>query len=206
MNLNGALHCISTIIQTDTCRFSSQGTGFYYSRLAPGEGEGPQWRTIEDMWLVTNRHILIPSQGNEAFAPTKITLGLRKIDDSGALHWEQVVLSGDGIEELARFHPDSSIDVAVLEISEAVINRIRSGAKYIQPYFLHAGNFAGKNNIQVEASSDVLVVGYPKGFYDNVNLFPIIKSGIVASRWELASRASRIFLLMPSCFPGLRGA
>ena len=206
MNLNDTLHLISTIVWTEAGRFSSQGTGFFYSKLAPKEGEGPQWRTIEDMWLVTNRHVLIPMSGHDTHVPTKVTFGLRRIDDPGALNWERVVLSGDDIDDLVRFHPDNSIDVAVINISEIVTSRVKSGAKYAQQYFLHAENFAGQNNIQVEASSDVLVVGYPKGFYDNVNLFPIVKSGIIASRWGVGFNGKPYFLIDAKLFPGSSGS
>ena len=48
MNLNDTFHCISTIIHTTTRSIGSQGTGFYYHRLAPTDKEGPQWRKVEE--------------------------------------------------------------------------------------------------------------------------------------------------------------
>ena len=183
MNLNDTLNLISTIIQTETMNFVTQGSGFYFSRLAAGNGDGPQWREVEEMWLVTNRHVVIPKQQEIEVPPTRLDFCLRKIGNSGALIWDPVVLSAGELETLAKFHPDKSVDVAVVNIYEAVTNRIKSGEHYASPYLLHSDNFAGKNNIEVEASSDILVAGYPKGFYDEVNLFPIVKSGIIASRW-----------------------
>ncbi len=199
MSPNDALHSISTIIRANFGRFSSQGSGFYYSKIAAGDGDGPQWRTVEDMWLVTNRHVVIPEKETLEFC-------LRKLGPSGALEWDPVILSAQEIEKLAKFHPDNSVDVAVVNINDTVTNRIKGGDQYVGPYLLRSDNFAGKNNIDVEASSDVLVVGYPKGFYDNVNLFPIVKSGIIASRWGVGFRGKPYFLIDAKLFPGSSGS
>ena len=158
MNLNDTLNLISTIIETETPHSNTQGSGFYYSRLAPGDGEGPQWRAVEDMWLFTNRHVVIPRNQGTEVPPTSFTFSLRKFGPSGALFWDPVVLSAGELETSAKFHPDKSVDVGVVNIYEAVTNRIKSGDQYAAPYLLHSDNFAGKNNIEVEASSDVLVV------------------------------------------------
>ena len=80
MNLNDTLHLISTIIQTDTALCRTQASGFYYSRLAPvRDGDGPQWRTIEDMWLVTNRHVIVPKKEDVGFPSVRLTFCLRKL-------------------------------------------------------------------------------------------------------------------------------
>ena len=206
MNLDDTLHRISTLIHTETAQFGTQGSGFFYSRLAPGDGDRPQWRTIEDMWLVTNRHVVIPKSQNVEYAPTKLTFGLRQLGTSDALNWEQIPLSAGELESLAKFHPDSTVDVAVINIYDIVVSRARGDGEYAHPYFLHSGNFAGENNIEVEASSEVLVVGYPRGFYDDVNLFPIVKSGIIASRWRAGFRGRPYFLIDAKLFPGSSGS
>ena len=206
MKINDTLNLISTIVLTDSSLGTSQGTGFYYSRLGPKEVEGPQWRTVEDMWLITNRHVVIPKKEDVEFAPAGFTFCLRKLGPSGALNWDPVFLSAGDLETLAKFNPDNSIDVAVVNIYEAVTNRIKSSDQYAAPYLLNSDNFAGKNNIEVEASSDVLVAGFPKGFYDHVNLFPIIKSGIIASRWGVGFQGQPYFLIDAKLFPGSSGS
>ena len=206
MNINDTLNCISTIVLTNTQHHISQGTGFYYNRLAPKDGDGPQWRTIEDMWLVTNRHVLIPKVRDREISPSKVTFNLRKFNESGLLDWDPIVLSLDEIGTLAKFHQDDSIDIAMINISELIHSRLKSGGKYVVPYVLSADNFAGKNNIEVETSSDILVVGYPRGFYDSVNLFPIVKTGIIASRWGVGFEGQPYFLIDAKLFPGSSGS
>ena len=158
------------------------------------------------MWLVTNRHVIIPRNNDVEFAPTKLTFNLRRTGASSNLLWEPIVLAENEIESLAKFHPDSSVDVALVNIYSLVNSRLKVDDKYVAPYLLHSDNVAGKNNIEVEASSDVLVVGYPKEFYDNVNPFPIVKSGIIASRWGAGFQGNPYFLMDARLFPGSSGS
>ena len=207
MNLNDTLHGISTIILTTAPQNRSIcGTGFYFNRLALKEGEGPQWRTINGIWLVTNRHVLIPRDGEEEIEPEAVTFHLRRFAGSGSLEWDPVRLSPNDIERLARFHPEKSVDVATIDILEFMTERIKNSDQYGTYYGVSSENFSGKNNIHVEASSDVLVVGYPRGFYDEVNLFPIVKSGIIASRWGASFQGQPYFLIDAKLFPGSSGS
>ena len=206
MKINDTLNLISTIVVTNSPLGTSQGTGFYFSRLGPKDGEGPQWRPIEDMWLVTNRHVIIPKKNEEEYPPATFTFYLRKSQPPGVLKWDPIVLSVAEIEASAKFHPDNSVDVAVINIYGAVTNRIKGDDQYLAPYFLNSESFSGSNNIEVEASSDILVVGYPKGFYDSLNLFPIVKSGIIASRWRAGFQGKPYFLIDAKLFPGSSGS
>ena len=110
------------------------------------------------------------------------------------------------IARIAKFHQDKTIDVAILDISEILKSRLQSTKKLVAPFFLGPSMFVGKNNIEVEASDDVLVVGYPKGFYDRVNLFPIIKSGIIATKWGVGFEGKPQFLIDAKLFPGSSGS
>ena len=206
MSVNDALQNISTIIQTQATSVSAQGTGFFYSRLEPTEQEGPQWRKIEDMWVVTNRHVLLPRADEREIPPTKVTFNLRKLDESKGLAWDPVAIEAEAIDSLVKFHADPSIDVAVINIAEIFTSRITKDQRYLSPRFLSSDDFPGKNRIEVEAASDILVVGYPRGFYDRVNLFPIVKSGIIASRWGVPFEGKPYFLIDAKLFPGSSGS
>ncbi len=207
MTINDTLHCISTIIQTtSSCGNKSQGTGFFYNRVEPKRGNRPQWRRIYDEWLVTNRHVIIMKEGGKDVKPTEVTFNLRRINESGELRWDIVTLTTDDIASHAKFHPDNEIDIAVIDISHLITNRINDDDQPVAKRAVNADMFAGKNNIDVEVSSDVLIVGYPKGFYDEVNLFPIVKAGIVASRWGVNFDGKPYFLIDAKLFPGSSGS
>ena len=206
MSINDALQNISTIIVTEAPGISGQGTGFFYSRLAPTKKDGPQWRKIDDMWVVTNRHVIVPRPYDREIAPAKVTLYLRQFDDSNRLFWDPVEIEGDQIGSLIKVHRDALVDLAIINIADMFISRIQRNQRYLPPRFLSSDNFAGQNKMEVEASSDVLVVGYPRGYYDEVNLFPIVKSGIIASKWGVGFRGQPYFLIDAKLFPGSSGS
>ena len=142
--------------------------------------------------------------------PSAITVHLRRWDVSGRLGWARVVLSGDDIKGRLRLHPNERVDVAAIDLSELFGREVESNKDrftYASPFCLDRGLLACNNKeLRVEASSDVLVVGYPRGFYDNVNLFPIVKSGIVASKWGAAFQGDPCFLIDAKLFPGSSGS
>ena len=58
----------------------------------------------------------------------------------------------------------------------------------------------------MEVADDVVVIGYPRGFYDHTNLYPIVKSGIIASRWGFNFNGLPYFLIDAKLFPGSSGS
>jgi len=52
----------------------------------------------------------------------------------------------------------------------------------------------------------VVIIGYPKGFYDEKNVFPIVKSGIIATRWGTHFNGMPAFLIDAKLFPGSSGS
>lgn len=152
------------------------------------------------------RHVVLPRIGEKEHTPDTFTFHLRKVVGD-RLEWEAVILSKDQLLQRARFHSDPSVDVAVIKVQDLFTERIlNTNAKYLQYYAVSPENFAGTNNIDVQASDDVVVVGYPRGFYDEVNLFPIVKAGIIASRWGAHFGGKPYFLIDAKLFPGSSGS
>ena len=149
---------------------------------------------------------MLPEHQGAELAPSAVTLHLRKLTESGLLVWDPIVLPPEDFENLARFHPNRSVDVAALNILDIVTERVRSSDKYVAPHGLSVEDFPGDNSADIEVASDVIVVGYPRGFYDKINLFPIVKSGIVASRWGVGFEGNPYFLIDSKLFPGSSGS
>ena len=120
------------------------------------------------------------------------------------------MISDDDIKERVKFHPNERVDVAAIDVTKPLAQELESNKDrftYTSPFCLSRSLLARNNKeIKIEASSDVLVVGYPRGFYDDVNLFPIVKSGIVASRWGAAFQGDPCFLIDAKLFPGSSGS
>ena len=212
MDLDSKLHQMTTIINAQTSQGSFQGSGFFYSVLGPRPDptdRGYQWVPIE-MWVITNRHVVVPNIDGTDVWPSTITVRLRRWDAFGRPSWAPVTVSGSEIKERVTLHPNERVDVAAISVSEMMVREIQSGEgefTYASPFPLSRDLLACNNReIQVEASSDVLVVGYPDGFYDDVNLFPVVKSGIVASRWGAPFRGDPCFLIDAKLFPGSSGS
>ena len=211
MDLGSKLHQMTTLIVAETPQRSAQGSGFFYGVSGQGDPDGPKWQWVPiEIWVITNRHVVLPRLDGVETHPSSITVHLRRWDASGRPSWAGVVLSGDDMAERVKLHPNERVDVAAINLSELLGQELKSNEgrfTYASPYCLDSGHLARNNlEIQIEASSDVLVVGYPRGFYDDVNLFPIVKSGIVASRWGVGFQGDPCFLIDAKLFPGSSGS
>jgi hypothetical protein len=202
---------MTTPVVASTTAGQNQATGFYYQHLAPADPKkkSPQWRAVKNEWLVTNRHVVLPKVGGKETMPTEFKFDLRKIDGN-KLRWDPITLTKEEIFKRARFHKDSEVDIAVVDVHDLLIKKRKQVAKDFHPLLGEIGvspeDFAGQNNINVQASDDVIVIGYPRGFYDQVNLYPIIKSGIIASHWGANFNGKPCFLIDAKLFPGSSGS
>ena len=206
MNLNDFFHLITTRVTTSAP--DRQGTAFYFHRFAdPLDPQaGPQWRKISNTWLVTNRHLALREHEGEEILRTEFTFYLRRLNDQ-KLEWEPITLSQEEFKRRALFHTNSEVDIAVIEVGDLISSRMRDQTKkYLSHCSVSAEMFVGQNMIDIQASDDVLVVGYPHGYYDSVNLYPIIKSGIVASRWGAGFEGKRYFIIDAKLFPSSSGS
>ena len=160
-------------------------------------GEG-YWRKIENTWLVTNRHVLV----DEDALASSITFHVRKMDNG--FKWHAITLTHDELLKRAKFHTNKEVDVAAVLISELITNILPpvNEEEWLHYHSVSDSQFPGQNKINIEAADDALVIGYPRGFYDTVNLFPIIKSGVIASRWEAHFEGNPYFLIDAKLFPG----
>ena len=212
MDLDSKLHNMTTLILTKTPQGAvARGTGFFYRVSDQADPGGPEYQWVQtDIWVITNRHVVMPNVNGSETNPVSITIHLRRWDTLGRLEWAPVVISCGDIKEMVKLHPNDRVDVAAINVTKPLVQELESNKDrftYASPFCLSRGLLARYNKeIRIEASSDVLVVGYPRGFYDNVNLFPIVKSGIVASRWGAGFQGDPCFLIDAKLFPGSSGS
>jgi hypothetical protein len=206
------LHCISTLILSEWTTAQSGATGFFYQQLSPpdpeleksSKGQG-YWRAIEGLWIVTNRHVLI----HEGQLAVSITFHHRKITPNG-FEWVPITVSGNDLKARCSFHQDDSVDVAivsVLDLLGKVMYPVPVNEKPMVYTAVSEEDFpktGGK--ITVEVGDDALVVGYPRGFYDEFSKFPIVKSGVIASFWRMPFGGKPYFLIDAKLFPGSSGS
>lgn len=202
---------VSTLTRTDDGQvFSGQATAFFYQELGPSDpnAHGPQWRSIKNIWLITNRHVVLPKIKEKEYLPIQLVFNLRK-NVGSHLEWEGITLDRDELIRRARFHRDAGVDVCAISILDLVQAKALEPGNSLQPWESvteeDLPGVAG-NKFTIQVASDAIVLGYPKGYYDDVNLFPIVKSGIVASRWGAQFSGRPYFLIDARLFPGSSGS
>lgn len=202
--------------KTPKCHTAS---GFFYTEQTPTEmkrkterGE-EQLFAIDNFWFVTNRHVVLPKceeTGNEVLLDSMVFC-LRKTTPSGSVEWFPIVLSREDLIKKTKLHPDKIIDIAVIDITDNIININNAARKgdiednIILPVTLSNRDLPEAKKIPIEVASDIIVASYPKCFYDKVNKFPIVKSGIIASAWGAPFNGLPYFLIDAQLFPGSSG-
>lgn len=211
MNLNSKFQNISTILRSTWSNTSSSASGFYFCRTedpdSNKETSDEYWRKILGTWIVTNRHVL---EVNRLLADS-LTFYYRKIEND-RLVWIPLTLKKEELLQKVKYHPNKEVDVAIIDVHQTMCDCFLQYAKNeeiekpIVYYSVNKENYPGQNKIDVEISDDTLVIGYPRMFYDEFNLFPIVKSGIIASKWQGMFNGKLYFLIDAKLFPGSSGS
>lgn len=57
-----------------------QASGFYYNEVSPSDPSktGGQWVQVDKTWLVTNRHVVLPTINNEECVPDTFSFNIRE--------------------------------------------------------------------------------------------------------------------------------
>ena len=138
--------------------------------------------------------------------PDAFMFAMREVRN-GKVEWVPIELSRDELLKRTKLHPDASIDVAAVKVDDLQIKIVRDNPdkKFVGGMQLTNDNLPSTKQPSIEATSDIVVCSYPYGFYDRVNKFPIIKSGIIASRWGANFNGSPHFLIDAKLFHGSSG-
>jgi hypothetical protein len=218
MTIDQKLVGVTTIVEcTYSGGLTSKGSGFFYTEISK-EGTSPAnkesggaWHKIEEVWLITNRHVVLLKKkldngGEEELIPDSFTFCIREVI-GGKIEWMPIKLSKNDLLTRMKLHPDKSVDVIAIPIEDLQTKLIleNKNRKFIIAGDLSNNNLPSENPQTIEATSDIVVCSYPYDFYDKVNKFPIIKSGIVASAWGSYFNGRPVFLIDAQLFPGSSG-
>ncbi|MCH8915965.1 MAG: hypothetical protein IIA82_09010 [Thaumarchaeota archaeon] len=189
MNLDDTFHSNTTLITTEYDGTISQGSGFFYQVLGEKDEKNSKWTSIKEVWLVTNRHVLLPKNEGKEVIPNKITFNLRRVVND-KVSWIPIELTQNEFVKRAKFHENPNIDVGIISILDLFTDLIKNEPKneensrtsIMNIFAVSSEKLPGKNKLHVQVTDDIITIGYPRGFYDSKNIFPIIKGGIIASR------------------------
>lgn len=202
------LYGLTTLIESGTTKFKSQGSGFYYNEMSPMDPNvnGGQWRKIEGTYLITNRHVALPKINECEVLPDYFVFNLREIVNN-KVEWLPITLNKEQLRQRLLLHPDSGIDVVAIKVDDLIIDiaKIDPNRQLVIGASLSNDNLPSNSPLTIDVTSDIIVASYPRGFYDVANKFPIVKSGIISSGWGLNFNNNPIFLIDAQLFPGSSG-
>lgn len=214
-NFEQQLFSMTTLIEGYVSKggqtYSYSGSGFFYNEEIPDDPTktGPQWYKLDKFCLITNRHVALPKIEGTECLPEQFTFSLRE-QVNGKIEWKPITLNKEQLRDALILHPVSAIDVAIIDITKYIKEifeeiRKRPDAKIYVPTGLSNLNLPENQPFTIDVTSDIIVASYPKKFYDKVNKFPIVKSGIIASGWGLPFNGQPIFQIDAQLFPGSSG-
>jgi hypothetical protein len=178
---------IETLLKVTTLIVCKEG------RRTVGRGTGFFFQQSGKIYLITNRHVLVNEQQN--FYPDKIIIRLNcdpgDITKSKELPYFLYKDDAPVWKELSE-----KIDLAALEIPQPdkVIFSALSKANLLP------------DDVQLGLGEQVLVVGYPKGFYDEMHNLPIVRNASIASAYGVYFKNNPFFLIDAILHPGTSGS
>lgn len=190
------------------------GSGFFYTERG-NEIEKKKPGTLYesgDIWLITNRHIVLGKlkDGPEKF-PDTLSFKLRQVVKND-IKWIDVKLAGDDIINRMKQHKNHNLqenryaDLLAIRITDSVTNRLLGNTSNIIFNTISKSDFPEENNVNVESAEEVLLIGYPRIYYDTKNKFPIVRQGIIASKWKSWFQGFPIFKIDSKALPGSSGS
>lgn len=151
-------------------------------------------------YLATNRHVIIDEEDN--YCPDELRLCLHH---SLANPEQNVVISvplyDENKHQLWLEHPNQEIlkcDVVLVPLPEEIIARAAMN-------FMSIENIPDRR-LSVPAFADVVVVGYPLGFHDDLNNLPIYRQGMIASPYPSMFEGKPYFLIDAKLHSGSSGS
>ena len=173
-----------------TVKFTA--TGFLIGHPVGNNNRGKQEYWV---FLVTNRHVvanktqfMIRLNAPMGASPETYPLPVGRSPEAG--HW--------------TFHPDPSVDVAVL-----VIDAIGGPLKEISLSFVqedvHATSLEELKQSEFSEGNEVFVLGFPLGLAGQERNYVIVRQGMVARIRDWYVGDANIFLIDSSIFPGNSG-
>jgi len=186
----------------------ASGSGFFYLEFAPDDkkAQGPHWRGIAHVYVVTAKHVIQPKRLKETVS---FTFALRLIKDDH-VEWDRVEMNGTELGHKLHVCRNESVDVAVVEVTDkmsAETKRLIGERTQMLSYSgVNPEKFPGKSVLQVQPGDDVIVIGYPMGFFDTFNKLPVLKTGLLNTPIGTRFNGLDAFLLDFKYYEGSSGS
>ncbi len=180
-------------IESKTPKGTSTGTGFFYICRVKGKPN------VTIPLIVTNWHVI-----SNAVETTLVFT--KKEGDRPSDKKTGYVTFYPPWERWIR-HPSNDVDMAVLPL-QPIVNMIRNQTKNEVFYMTYDSSMIpGEDEFRTITQLDeVAMIGYPNGYWDEVNNQPIFRKGAVATRPSMNYMGKREYLVDMPVFPGSSGS
>jgi hypothetical protein len=193
-----------TLSITEQLAFSTTRIDVMYYDGSSGTGTAFFFRLKESEQqhipvIVTNKHVVEKGK----IGVFRLTMQDEKGDPMvGKIQTIQI----DNFEKQWFYHPDPSIDLAVMPIAPLLNEADKRGIKFFFRSF-------GKDLLPKPSDlsefnyvEDILMIGYPIGIQDTVNNMPVFRRGITATHLSNDYEGKKEFIIDAACFPGSSGS
>lgn len=200
-NLEDIFHGITTPLYINNDA-TINGTGFFYFENPRSTRKGKKYKNI---WLVTSRHVILPDEQKPSTLKT-IEFRTRRINHHRPPSWNKIKINNIDLKQRLKVPSDNTIDIVIIKITEK-IEQHHPNLDNDLGFFAVSDKILPENvNFKVESGDDVLVVGYPIGFHDMENLYPIVRSSSIASKWKANFNGFACFVIDRRHYPGSSGS
>lgn len=169
-----------------------------------GTASGFFYQSGADSYLVSNRHVFYPKEN----CPDSIIFCLRMDDKTGMkkAKWLRIMMDKEFLRTNLKLHSNKEIDVASIRITKLLTFPAESAALIHKAFAVRAMDSLEIEFLNPEVGDDVLIVGYPRGYYDDYNLIPIVKQGIISTFYGPNFKNEPKFLIDCRLFHGSSGS
>lgn len=170
-------------------RGASIGTGFLYKAMID--------ENSQCVLLISNRHVYGDGKN-------PIQLVFNRVDPNNRdqpLFGETIVLDWKKLNSIFSIHPDSSVDLACLNVS--TIGKSPHSIFFVA---LDDSGLADFSDEDLLPGNEVWFIGYPENRFDTKNNLPILRKGCIASMPKIDFEGRSAFLIDAQVFPGSSGS
>ena len=181
---------VQIICHSQNNTIHSSGTGFIYGECQSENGHYSV--------LITNKHVI------ENIEECELTFHLK--DENDNILFEKLVYKLKVTPDTWFHHPNSNIDLAMLNLSPIFLDISNSGRNV---FYTCLDSSLIPNDDDTDSFSvieDILMIGYPNGIIDQKNNLPIVRKGITATSYYTDFNGNKQFLADISCYPGSSGS
>lgn len=167
------------------------GTGFFYEIDHDGE---------KHIFIITNNHVI--PRGHGAYlvrAPFHKSMEGNLGPTGDVLILDSTLSESDVIR-----HPNQNVDLCCFPLSAL---HVKSLPVDFHP-FVRAfdARLLPPENANFDAIEQVMMVGYPNGYYDTKNSIPFVRRGITATPLNVDFEGQPVFAIDIAAFPGSSGS